>query len=394
MAGYSRLNCEPADDTVTVLTELTLCRKYIRIANVVALYWFISITMVFLNKQALNQVNAPFFVTWFQCLVTGLMLFIFRILADWRSSKRANNKIHDSLINDNDVISRFLLIPCCQIRLNVVKRILPLSVVFVAMISFNNLSLQYVGVAFYFVVRSLTPVFNVLFSYIVLHKKTSIRSILCCLGIIFGFVMGRFIKFKYSHSFIIVTRLLGVDQEQTLGTLSVMGVLCGIMASMFVSLNSIFVADMLKVVDQNVALLAYYNSIIAVILFIPFILMHNEWQMIIAHLGDHNFWLIMITAGIFGLLISIVTNLQIQYTSPLTHNISGTAKACSQTVLATYVYEQHKTFNWWLSNMIVLASSAMYTFVRQQEMKQTFKQNQQPIDNINRSDSEKGQTNV
>ncbi|OTF75222.1 hypothetical protein BLA29_014331 [Euroglyphus maynei] len=54
-----------------------------------------------------------------------------------------------------------MLIPCCQIRLNVVRRILPLSMVFVAMISFNNVSLQFVGVAFYFVVRSLTPVFNV-----------------------------------------------------------------------------------------------------------------------------------------------------------------------------------------------------------------------------------------
>lgn len=150
---------------------------------------------------------------------------------------------------------------------------------------------------------------------------------------------------------------------------------------------------MLKVVDQNVALLAYYNSIVAVVLFIPFIMMNNELQMIIEHLSDLNFWLIMSTSGIFGLLICIVTNLQIQYTSPLTHNISGTAKACSQTVLATYIYEQHKTFSWWLSNMIVLVSSAIYTFVRQQEMKETFRQNQQPVI-ATETDTGKGQINI
>ena len=40
-------------------------------------------------------------------------------------------------------------------------QVLPLSIVFVAMISFNNLCLKYVGVAFYYIGRSLTTVFNV-----------------------------------------------------------------------------------------------------------------------------------------------------------------------------------------------------------------------------------------
>lgn len=40
-------------------------------------------------------------------------------------------------------------------------QVLPLSLVFVGMITFNNLCLQYVGVAFYNVGRSLTTVFNV-----------------------------------------------------------------------------------------------------------------------------------------------------------------------------------------------------------------------------------------
>ena len=46
------------------------------------------------------------------------------------------------------------------------------------------------------------------------------------------------------------------------------------------------------------------------------------------------FWSVMTLAGIFGFLIGIVTIAQISLTSPLTHNISGTAKACVQTIIA------------------------------------------------------------
>ncbi len=45
---------------------------------------------------------------------------------------------------------------------------LPLSVVFVLMITFNNLTLKFVTVSFYNVGRSLTTVFNVVFTYFIL----------------------------------------------------------------------------------------------------------------------------------------------------------------------------------------------------------------------------------
>ncbi|KAI7694959.1 hypothetical protein SSS_08902 [Sarcoptes scabiei] len=170
--------------------------------------------------------------------------------------------------------------------------------------------------------------------------------------------------------------------------------MCGILASMFVSLNSIFVAKVLPIIKHNVLHLTYYNSLIALILFLPLIVGSNELSMFksndetemiginqtsssvtietMSRRFDMNFWLLMILTGIFGLLISVVTNLQIKYTSPLTHNISGTAKSCVQTVLATYVFNEHKTVNWWISNIIVLLSSAMYIYVRQQEMNKQF----------------------
>lgn len=61
---------------------------------------------------------------------------------------------------------------------------------FTLMIGTNNLCLKYVGVAFYYVGRSLTTVFNVIFSYAILRQRTSVQCILCCALIVAGFWMG------------------------------------------------------------------------------------------------------------------------------------------------------------------------------------------------------------
>merc|ERR1719361_1099175 len=81
-----------------------------------------------------------------------------------------------------------------------------------------------------------------------------------------------------------------------------------------------------------------------------------------------TFWLLMTLGGIFGCAIGYVTGLQVKVTSPLTHNISGTAKAAAQTVLATHVNAEIKSFWWWVSNAVVLLGSVAYARVRQLEM--------------------------
>ena len=63
-----------------------------------------------------------------------------------------------------------------DVRMPNVKKVLPLSVVFVLMITTNNLCLKNVGVSFYYVGRSLSTVFNVLLTYLLLGNKTSLRE--------------------------------------------------------------------------------------------------------------------------------------------------------------------------------------------------------------------------
>lgn len=241
--------------------------------------------------------------------------------------------------------------PRPEINQDKCRKVLPLSVVFLCMIAFNNLCLQSVGVSFYYIGRSLTTVFNVAASYILLGQTTSFAAMSCCGIIIFGF-------------------FLGVDQEDAAGTLSIFGVIYGVLASLFVSLNAIYTKKVLPVVDDNIWTLTFYNNVNACVLFLPLIVLNSELTSIAnsPSLYTMGFWIEMGIAGIFGFAIGYVTGLQIKVTSPLTHNVSGTAKAAAQTVIATNINSEEKSLWWWLSNATVLVGSMAYTRVRAGEM--------------------------
>ena len=79
-------------------------------------------------------------------------------------------------------------------------------------------------------------------------------------------------------------------------------------------------------------------------------------------------------AGIFGFLIGIVTIAQISLTSPLTHNISGTAKACVQTIIAVLFLGDKMSLRSVFGTICVLFGTFMYSLVRNYEMDQKKKQ--------------------
>ena len=157
------------------------------------------------------------------------------------------------------------------------------------------------------------------------------------------------------------------------------GVIFGIAASMSVALYSIFTKKVLPAVDNNIWKLALYNNLNAVVLFLPLMAVTGDIQSLFAfpQLNTVNLWSMLFLSGIFGFAIGYVTGLQIQVTSPLTHNISGTAKACAQTILATAYYHELKSTLWWVSNAVVLFGSAAYTMVRRGDMK---KDHQKEVD--------------
>lgn len=174
-------------------------------------------------------------------------------------------------------------------------QILPLSVLFTLMVGTNNLCLKYVGVAFYYVGRSLTTVFNVILTYVLLKQKTSFACIMCCAGIVGGF-------------------MLGVDQESLTESFSWKGTIFGVLGSLALALYSIHTKKALHHVNQEVWLLSYYNNLYSSILFLPLIILNGELEAIITYDKIFEFWFVvpMIAGGICGFAIGFVTALQIK----------------------------------------------------------------------------------
>jgi len=323
----------------TTRPSSTLAQQYAVILAAVSSYWVCSISLVFINKYLLSspelKLDAPLFVTWFQSLCTVVLCF---------ACSAVSARFPD-----------FIKFPKMTFDQKISRDVLPLSLIFVGMISMNNLCLKYVGVSFYYVGRSLTTVFNVVCSYIILGHHTSKRALLCCLVIIAGF-------------------FLGVNQEDAAGSLSMIGVIYGVLASLFVALNAIYTKKTLSSVGDSIWRLTMYNNLNAFFIFIPLMLLNGELGVIpyFEHITTLHFWSMMCLSGFFGFVMGYVTGWQIQVTSALTHNISGTAKAAAQTLMAVVIWAEVKPFLWWCSNAIVLIGSAAYTFVQKQDLDRNF----------------------
>jgi solute carrier family 35 (GDP-fucose transporter), member C1 len=101
------------------------------------------------------------------------------------------------------------------------------------------------------VARCLSLVFNVIFTFLILGKSTSLITCSTLLVVIVGFIAG--IQGEIDFSLV--------------------GTAAGVLSSVFVSLNAIYTSKMLPVVDGDKSLLLFYNNLNATILFVPLIFM-------------------------------------------------------------------------------------------------------------------------
>jgi len=117
--------------------------------------------------------------------------------------------------------------------------------------------------------------------------------------------------------------------------------------------------------------LSAYNNANAALLFAPLVVLSGDLETVLSSgvLLRPAFLARLALSGVFGFLIGIASYLQISFTSPLTHNISGTAKACLQTLLAVLVWRNPITATNALGILLVAFGSLMYAVVRLREMK-------------------------
>ena len=174
-----------------------------------------------------------------------------------------------------------------------------------------------------------------------LGQKTSYKALGCCALIVAGFFLG----IDQENALGKYHRLYQTDSlkySSISGTLSMFGAFCGVASSVFVALNAIYTTRCLPCVDNNVWRLCLYNNFNACILFLPLMLIFGELTPVFTFpkLFNIPFWFAMTMAGVLGFSMGYVTGYQIQMTSPLTHNVSGTAKSYVQTLLAVVAYSE------------------------------------------------------
>jgi len=303
------------------------------VASIVACYWIVSISMVYLNKILLSpsySVPCPLFVTWYQCVITCIICLILGQLGE---KTRASGK--GSFMDEYPIVN---------FSLNVSMSVLPLSIIFVCMIALNNLCLQYVEFSFYNVARSLSIVFNVIFTFTILGKSTSLWTCATLGIVLYGFYVG-------------------IEGEINF---SLLGTTAGVVASVFVSLNSIYTSKILPKVNNDKSLLLFYNNLNAAVLFLPFI-GYFELQVLFDNsnkLSSLCFWICLTLTGVMGFTVGLVTVMQVKATSPLTHNISGTAKAAVQSLLAFYIWGNQATFKGVTGIFLVIVGSGVYAWVQ------------------------------
>jgi len=318
------------------------------VVQVIVSYWVVSISMVYLNKVLLsnreNSIQAPLFITLFQCVVSCVICQVLGNMGEVNRSQGITSFTNEW--------------PKIRPSVKTARAVLPLSIIFVGMVGFNNLCLQYVEVSFYNVARCLSLVFNVLLSYFVLMKLTSFNACLSLVVIILGFI-------------------LGIDGEVHF---SFVGTVYGVLASLFVSLSFIYTAKVLPAVDNDKSLLIFYNNANAVFLLAPLVLLFESSELLnnSDKLLGVFFWFCMLVASVLGFAVALVTVLQIKFTSPLTHNISGTAKAAVQSLLAFYIWGNPMTFTGVFGLVCVLVGSAAYTVIVMREQQQLQQQQAPP----------------
>ena len=304
------------------------------IAIVVVAYFIVSIALVLVNKELLlpdRSIPAPIFVVWFQSVFTVILTWLLGELATGRP--------------DIEWLKEF---PRQTVDWNVACQMVPVSVSFVLMIIFNQLCLQFVEVSFYNVARSLSIVTNVILSYLILGQKTSVATMLCLLVVILGFFVG-------------------TEGEVNL---NVLGTLFGVIASVFVSMHSVYTKKSNGFVGGDKWKLAFYSNFIASFMYPPLLVIAGEHLIVAEHgtmFAQPFYWATMFIGSFLGFLIGIVTVMQINFTSPLTHNISGMAKACVQTLLALVIYRNPTTPMAMIGVGLVIGGSGLYTWVRIRE---------------------------
>lgn len=150
------------------------------------------------------------------------------------------------------------------------------------------------------------------------------------------------------------------------------GLAYGVLGSLLLSLYSLMIKRAMSALPvSNAALVGYVNANATALLGLV-LLATPGIKAAIPPLAASAapFWLAAAAVALAAYLLSLATMLQLQYTSALTHNVSGTAKATLQSLLGWVVYRNDVSAATAAGTVATIAGCAAYAYVRQQQQDQ------------------------
>ena len=119
------------------------------IASVVATYWVVSISMVYLNKILMSNegmsIPAPLFVTWYQCVVTVLICWLAGLCGQRARKSEEYAPVSVSENGEQQSAGKpsfFAQFPKAEYLVGQARQIFPLSLVFGTFVHLDKRNLE------------------------------------------------------------------------------------------------------------------------------------------------------------------------------------------------------------------------------------------------------------
>ncbi|GBE83619.1 hypothetical protein SCP_0506740 [Sparassis crispa] len=302
------------------------------VAGTVLFYLVAALAMIMANKWVLNTTDIPLFFLFTQ-LVIAVVLFLAAHLVG------------------------LLQLPL-DFDIQVCKGLVPTVGLNVVGLSFSNYTLKYVDASFYQVARGMVLPFTVCTSYFLLHARPSLRVLLACSIVTFGFFIGVFLDGTH---------------------VSLVGVTFGVISSIITALHSVVIKKSLEVVKGSALHLSWYTNLFSACALAPILVLAGELPGITQLLFGPNlslpgemstlstFAIGSAITGAFGFLMSIASLLSIKVTSPITHMVSSAVRGVAASALGVWLFHDIVTSGRAASIATILFGSIYYTWIKHVE---------------------------
>ncbi|KAG2387744.1 hypothetical protein C9374_001338 [Naegleria lovaniensis] len=249
----------------------------------------------------------------------------------------------------------FSFLPDFEFKIETAIQIMPVSLLYVGMVTFNNLCLDYSDIHVYHTARSISICFTALFTFVLLGEHISKRIIFACFIIAIGYFMA------------------GIKETQ-LSKINLVGFAFGLVSSCFMALYSIYLKKIMSSTQKNHWIILIYNTIGAILFLFPICVMTGEFEKASAvpFLFEPKFLIILIGTGFVAFIVNISNFVLISRTSPLSTSVIVTLKSVIESVLSLSLHRSeghHHFFSTYsiASTLFTLLGSYLFTLFKLQD---------------------------